>query len=365
MHNTEQITAVVLAGGKASRMGGVDKGWMDLNGKPLIHHVLDRLLPQVCRCLINANRSLDAYGTLSLPVITDLKPGFEGPLMGIATGLHHATTEWVLFVPCDGPFLPETLATRLLERALAKDAEIAVAHDGKRLQPVVALIKRSLLQSVQAILAEGERKIDRWYAQQRMVEVDFSDYPDAFINVNRKSDIDELQQMPTLLGLAAWSGTGKTTLLKQLLPVLKAQGVRVGVIKHAHHQFDVDHPGKDSYELRHAGADQMLICSSKRWALMVEENQVEMPSLSKMLHQLDHSKLDLVLVEGFKKVSFPKIELYRREVNKPQLYMGDENIIAVACDEVIPLGCDIPLLDLNNIEQIAAFIQRYIKGEQS
>ena len=139
----------------------------------------------------------------------------------------------------------------------------------------------------------------------------------------------------------------------------------MGVIKHAHHQFDVDHPGKDSYELRHAGADQMLICSSKRWALMVEENQVEMPSLSKMLHQLDHSKLDLVLVEGFKKVSFPKIELYRREMNKPQLYMGDENIIAVACDEVIPLGCDIPLLDLNNIEQIAAFIQRYIKGEQS
>nr|WP_238377147.1 molybdopterin-guanine dinucleotide biosynthesis protein MobB [Neptunomonas antarctica] len=170
--------------------------------------------------------------------------------------------------------------------------------------------------------------------------------------------------MPKLLGLAAWSGTGKTTLLKQLLPVLKAQGVRVGVIKHAHHQFDVDHPGKDSYELRHAGADQMLICSSNRWALMVEEKQVGMPSLSTMLTQLDYSKLDLVLVEGFKTASFAKIELYRREVNKPQLYSEDKNIIAVACDEVIPLTSDIPLLDLNNIDQIAAFIQTYLKGER-
>lgn len=365
MRTNEQISAVVLAGGRASRMGGVDKGWMDLNGKPLIQHVLDHILPQVSRCLINANRSLDAYGTLSLPVVTDLVPGFEGPLMGIATGLHHATTDWVLFVPCDGPFLPETLAARMLDSALKYDADIAVAHDGKRLQPVVALIKRDLLESVQAVLAEGERKIDRWYAQQRMVTVDFSDYPDAFVNINRKSDIDELQQMPKLLGLAAWSGTGKTTLLKELLPVLKTQGVRVGVIKHAHHQFDVDHPGKDSYEIRHAGADQMLICSSERWALMVEEEQKSMPSLPDMLHQLNHSKLDLVLVEGFKQASFPKIELYRKEVKKPQLYIDDDNIIAVACDEVIQLDSDIPLLDLNNIEQIAMFIQRYLKGEIS
>lgn len=360
MHNTDQVTAVVLAGGMARRMGGIDKGWVELNGKPLIHHVLDRVLPQVSRCLINANRSLDAYGTLGLPVVTDLESGFEGPLMGIATGLHHATTDWVLFVPCDGPFLPEDLVTRLLVKAQQNDTEIAVAHDGKRLQPVMALIKRSLLENVRAVLEKGERKVDRWYAQQRMVEVDFSDYPDAFVNVNRKDDIAQLQQMPKLLGLAAWSGAGKTTLLKQLLPELKAHGVRVGVIKHAHHQFDVDHPGKDSYELRHAGADQMLICSSKRWTLMVEEHQGGTPSLSSMLNKLDHSRLDLVLVEGFKKATFPKIELYRRALNKPQLHADDENIIAVASDEIIHLARELPLLDLNNIGSIVAFILSYL-----
>lgn len=360
MRSTEQVTAVVLAGGMARRMGGVDKGWADLNGKPLIHHVLDRILPQVSRCLINANRSLDAYGTLGLPVVTDLEGGFEGPLMGIATGLHHATTEWVLFVPCDGPFLPQELVARLLAKAEQADADIAVAHDGKRLQPVVALIRRNMLESVRVVLAKGERKIDRWYVQQRMVEVDFSDYPDAFVNVNRKDDIAQLQQVPKLLGLAAWSGTGKTTLLKRLLPELKARGIRVGVIKHAHHQFDVDHPGKDSYELRHAGADQMLICSAKRWALMSEEQQGTMPSLSSMLNKLEHSKLDLVMVEGFKKAAFPKIELYRREVNKPQLHGDDENIIAVASDETIQLARDLPLLDLNNTEGIVAFILSYL-----
>ena len=360
MRSTEQVTAVVLAGGMARRMGGVDKGWADLNGKPLIHHVLDRILPQVSRCLINANRSLDAYGTLGLPVVTDLEGGFEGPLMGIATGLHHATTEWVLFVPCDGPFLPQELVARLLAKAEQADADIAVAHDGKRLQPVVALIRRNMLESVRVVLAKGERKIDRWYVQQRMVEVDFSDYPDAFVNVNRKDDIAQLQQVPKLLGLAAWSGTGKTTLLKRLLPELKARGIRVGVIKHAHHQFDVDHPGKDSYELRHAGADQMLICSAKRWALMSEEQQGTMPSLSSMLNKLEHSKLDLVMVEGFKKAAFPKIELYRREVNKPQLHGDDENIIAVVSDETIQLARDLPLLDLNNTEGIVAFILSYL-----
>jgi molybdopterin-guanine dinucleotide biosynthesis protein A len=296
--------------------------------------------------------------------VTDLESGFEGPLMGIATGLHHATTDWVLFVPCDGPFLPQTLVARLLAKAQESDAEIAVAHDGKRLQPVVALIRRNLLDSVRAVLATGERKIDRWYVQQRMVEVDFSDYPDAFVNVNRKDDIAQLQQVPKLLGLAAWSGTGKTTLLKQLLPELKARGVRVGVIKHAHHQFDVDHPGKDSYEIRHAGADQMLICSSQRWALMSEEKQSDMPSLSLMLNKLDHSTLDLVLVEGFKKAVFPKIELYRRDVNKPQLHGEDENIIAVASDETIQLSRDLPLLDLNNIGSITDFILSYLH-EQS
>lgn len=365
MCSTEQITAVVLAGGMARRMGGVDKGWMELNGRPLIRHVLDRVAPQTSRCLINANRSLDAYGALGYPVIVDLEGDFQGPLMGIATGLHHSTSDWVLFVPCDGPNIPRDLAVRMLKQAQAEEAEIAVAHDGKRMQPVVALIQRKLLPSLQAMLQEGERKIDRWYARHLVTEVDFSDQPEAFVNVNRRDDLADLQQMPKLLGFAAWSGTGKTTLLRKLLPALKAKGVRVGVIKHAHHNFDVDHPGKDSYELRHAGASQMLISSAKRWALMVEEDQGERPSLTRMLGRMDHAALDLVLVEGFKREAFPKIELYRASLGRECLHPDDPNIIAVASDKPLDPLREIPLLDLNDTLSLLDFILAYLEDDRA
>jgi len=359
----QQVTAVILAGGMARRMGGVDKGWMELAGKPLVRHVLDVVEPQVSKCLVNANRSLDAYGALGWPVVADLEEGFHGPLMGMATGLKHATTEWVLFVPCDGPNLPEVLAERMLQAAIKQNADIAVAHDGKRMQPVVALIRRSLLPALKQALADGERKIDRWYQTQALAEVDFSDYPDAFINVNRKDDLEALQQMPKLLGFAAWSGTGKTTLLKELIPMLKQRGVRLGVLKHAHCQFDIDHPGKDSYELRKAGADQMLIASSQRWALMTEQPREDNPPLSEMLSKLDHSALDLVLVEGFKKEKLPKIELRREAVEKAELYRDDPNIIAVAADYKLPADCALPQLDLNQPEQILAFILDYLEWQ--
>lgn len=361
MLNKDQVSAVVLAGGMARRMGGVDKGWMELNGKPLIRHVVDCVQPQVKQCFINANRSLDAYGTLGMPVICDIEKGFQGPLMGIATGLFHANTDWVLFVPCDGPYLPHDLVTRLLAQ-VQEGVELVVAHDGKRLQPVVSLIKKDLLDSVRATLAEGERKIDRWYAMHNMVTADFSDHKDAFINVNRKEDLAELQQMPKLLGFAAWSGTGKTTLLKQLIPMLRERGIRVGVIKHAHHQFDIDYPGKDSYELRKAGADNMLVCSGKRWALMVEEEQGDRPSLMHMLNHLDGS-LDLILVEGFKQESFPKIELHRRSLGRDLMHGEDKNIIAFAADEPVAMQRDIPVLDINNPAAILEFVQGYLQAD--
>lgn len=362
MLNNDQVTAVILAGGMARRMGGVDKGWMELNGKPLIRHVLDTIQPQVKQTLINANRSLDAYGTLGLPVVCDLEGDFQGPLMGIATGLKHASTDWVLFVPCDSPQLPHDLVARLLAKT-SDGAEIVVAHDGQRLQPVVALIKRDLLNSLLATLAEGERKIDRWYALHTMETADFSDHKEAFVNVNRRDDLAELQEMPKLLGFAAWSGTGKTTLLKQLIPMLNEQGIRVGVIKHAHHKFDVDHPGKDSYELRKAGADQMLISSGKRWALMVEEDQGDRPSLMHMISRLDHSLLDLVLVEGFKLDPFPKIELHRTVLNRELMHGEDENIIAFASDEPVVMQRDIPVLDINDPKAILTFVQSYLNAD--
>jgi molybdopterin-guanine dinucleotide biosynthesis protein MobB len=164
-----------------------------------------------------------------------------------------------------------------------------------------------------------------------------------------------------VLGFAAYSGTGKTTLLKQVIARLKAANLRLGVVKHAHHAFDIDKPGKDSYELRKSGAEQVLVASKKRWALMVETpDNDEDPSLARLISRFDPAQIDLILVEGFKHESIRKIELHRRGTKHPLLYPEDPNIIAVATDE--PLRqVPVPQLDLNNPHQIADFIVDYIQ----
>ncbi len=157
-----------------------------------------------------------------------------------------------------------------------------------------------------------------------------------------------------IVGFAAHSGAGKTTLLTKLLPIFRARGIRVGMIKHAHHQFDIDQPGKDSYELRMAGAEQMLVASSRRWALMVEKKQETEPVLGQLLQQFDQQSLNLILVEGFKHEDFAKIEVHRAASSQSLLYPDDDTIIAVASDE--PLSAKIPVLDLNRPEDVARFI---------
>ena len=160
-----------------------------------------------------------------------------------------------------------------------------------------------------------------------------------------------------VVGFVAHSGTGKTTLLRQLIPLLREAGIRVAVIKHTHHDFDIDQPGKDSYVLRKAGTEQMLVASNRRWALMVEnsEQQPE-PALNALLTQLDQSRLELILVEGFKHESFPKIELQRVELAKPALYVDDADIIAVASDAPLQTQRPITRLDLNQPRQILDFL---------
>lgn len=159
-----------------------------------------------------------------------------------------------------------------------------------------------------------------------------------------------------MIGFAAWSGTGKTTLLKKLLPLLRKRGLRVGVVKHAHHDFDIDVPGKDSYELRKAGATHVLVGSRKRWALVVEAGLEEDPSLATLLSHLATDDIDLILVEGLKRERIPKIELHRPSLGKPLLCRSDANIVAVATDSPVSTPRPLPLLDLNNPQQIAEFI---------
>ncbi len=171
------------------------------------------------------------------------------------------------------------------------------------------------------------------------------------------NDIDPITAPIPMIGFAAYSGTGKTTLLKQLIPLFNQRGIRVGMIKHAHHRFDVDTPGKDSYELRKAGAEQMLIASGNRWALMTETpDQQQDPSLEYLISRLDLNSIDLILVEGFKQVPFAKIELHRPATGNPLLFPNDPNILALAGDEIDSIECGLPKLDINNPEQICQYV---------
>ncbi|HCB1068833.1 TPA: molybdopterin-guanine dinucleotide biosynthesis protein B [Klebsiella variicola subsp. variicola] len=165
--------------------------------------------------------------------------------------------------------------------------------------------------------------------------------------------------MTPLLAIAAWSGTGKTTLLKRLIPELCVRGLRPGLIKHTHHDMDVDKPGKDSYELRKAGAAQTIVASEQRWALMTETPETPELDLTWLVSRMDASKLDLVLVEGFKHEAVPKILLFRQNSgHSVEELMIDEHTLAVASD--MPIATSLPQLDLNDIQQIATFIANWL-----
>jgi molybdopterin-guanine dinucleotide biosynthesis protein A len=197
----DDITGLILAGGRGSRMGGVDKGLQNFNGVPLALHTLLRLQPQVSEVVINANRNLSAYESFGAMVWPDALPDFAGPLAGFLTGLEQAGTEWVVTVPCDTPLFPTDLVARLAEAAETQDAEIAMAsapeQDGQlRTQPVFCLLRRELLESLVRFTQGGGRKIDAWTAQHRTIAVPFDrpgDDARAFFNANTLAELRDLE----------------------------------------------------------------------------------------------------------------------------------------------------------------------------
>ena len=191
----EAISGLVLAGGLARRMGGIDKGLVVLAGKPMIEHVLAGLAPQVGRVLINANRNLEQYGGYGYEVVSDTLEGYLGPLAGALSALEVIDTEFLLTVPCDSPLVAPDLAGRMYAALRSGQADLAVAHDGRRQQPVFLLLKRGLAADLEAYLASGERKIDRWFARHRVAEADLSDRPDSFINVNEPEEKQRLEAL--------------------------------------------------------------------------------------------------------------------------------------------------------------------------
>jgi len=363
MLQINQIAAVILSGGLARRMNGAEKGLQRLNGKTLIAHIVERLAPQIARIYLNINRSQTEYQTHfpNLPFYGDSLSDFQGPLSGILSGFEHIDSEYLLFVPCDTPFLPSDLLKKLSVALVINQAQIAYVHDGERSHPTIALIHRSVAEPLGDYLASGERRLFQFFQTQKSVAVDFSEQTAAFQNMNTFADLEKVGLIsptrPKLLGITGYSGTGKTTLLEKLIPKLTACQIRVGLIKHSHHNVEVDKPGKDSHRLRVAGANPTMVVCEERWALMTE-TATQAVDFQQLIAKFDPQAVDLILVEGFKHEPIAKIQLHRQAIEKP-LPELDEWTIATATD--YPIARE-NRLDINDIDQIADFIRQWLKS---
>jgi len=186
---TPSCTGIVLAGGQGRRMGGIDKGLVELQGRPMVAHVIERFAPQVQSMLINANQNVERYAAFGYPVISDAVGGFAGPLAGLHAGMAASDTPLVATVPCDSPFLPHDLIARLGHELREQRAQLAVARTFEQPHPVFCLAERALLGHLEAFLQGGGRKIDAWYASLAIAEVSFDDEADAFRNINTRDEL--------------------------------------------------------------------------------------------------------------------------------------------------------------------------------
>ncbi len=365
----EIIPCVILAGGKGRRMGGKEKALIRLLDRPLLSYVLEKVSGKVAPIALNINTNFDDFQKFGYKIIKDPIKGHLGPLAGILASLNWAkeiNQDWVLTLPCDTPFLPKNLVQSMVEaKNKTPEVDLVVAKSRGFNHPVIALWKSDINNKLQNALNEGVRKIDIFTAQLKIAYVDFdniqnSDF-DPFTNLNAPPDLILAQQilgkLPPFFGLAGWSGSGKTTLSTKLIRNFTKIGINVGTLKHAHHKFDIDKPGKDSYNLRKAGAKPVIISSKERFALIQENDQNEEKSLFKMLEMFSKepiNKCDIIVVEGYKNENIPKLEVHRSIIKKPFLFKNDKNIFAIASDD--EKVTTIPSLDLNNINSITNFL---------
>jgi len=190
---TDNITGIILAGGQARRMGGQDKGLIQLGMKPMIEYVLNAIEPQVGAIIINANRNQTIYEKYGFPVVADQIGGYCGPLAGMASGLQESTTPYVVTAPCDTPLIPDNMVHKLYSTLQLEGAEICTAYANERLQPVFTLMKSELLSSILDFLNNGERKIDRWFEKHHLAIADFSDQAETFININSTEELAAIE----------------------------------------------------------------------------------------------------------------------------------------------------------------------------
>ena len=374
MENLNEIVpCVILAGGKGRRMGGKEKALIPLLDRPLLSYVLESISGHVAPIALNINTNLDKFSEFGYEIIEDPIKGHLGPLAGILASLNWArklNQKWVMTLPCDTPFLPKNIVKEMIKlKNKELDVDLVVAQSKGYNHPVIALWKSDLNLKLEKALNEGIRKIDIFTSSLKVAYVDFdkikNDNFDPFTNLNSPLDLIKAQQilgkLPPFFGLAGWSGSGKTTLCTKLIENFTKIGITIGTLKHAHHKFELDKPGKDSFNLRKAGARPMIISSKERFAMIQENDEHDEKSLFQLIEMFSKDpiqKCDLIIVEGYKNEPIPKFEVYRPIIGKPELYKEDNNIFAIASD--INIESSIPTFDLNNINSISDFIiQRY------
>jgi len=363
-----RILGVILAGGLSRRMGGGDKALLPLGGGSMLLRVAARLMPQVDAMILNANGPADRFAGLGLPVVPDSIADFPGPLAGILAAMEWTARKYpdvshVLSVAADTPFLPLDLAARLA--AGAPEGGIAIACSPSGLQPVFGLWPVALRDDLSAFLGTGKGAAVRdFVARHPHAEVPFPVQPggsDPFFNVNTPGELEQARAMlrpPPVFGITGWKNSGKTTLVTRVIAELVRRGYRVSSVKHAHHAFDIDQPGRDSFRHREAGASEVMIVSGHRWALMHEARGEPEPDLAQMLPRL--SPCDIVIVEGYKREAHPKLEVRRREGRKAEpLAPCDPSIVAIASDHETETA-GLPLFDLDDAPGVAGFIEKHL-----
>lgn len=349
----EQISGVLLAGGKSSRMQ-TDKATLSLFGEPLFARGV-RALRTVCAEIYIAGKRNDLESE-QFPSYEDLHPGSS--LGGLHNAISHAKNNWVCVLPCDLPFPSPKLLRHLLQYREGVDAVIPKTPHGT--EPLIGCYHKRTLPIIEQHIASGNMRLTDLLENVSVRYLLPDELPNgwrrALSNLNSPQDLERLNAQTPVVTFVAHSGTGKTTLLEKVVKELTSRGWTIGALKHDAHRFDIDKPGKDSWRMTQAGAAITAISSNEKTAIMPQHDLP--PTLSQILLPFQ-GHVDLVLTEGFKQSSLPKIEVHRKELGRQMICRGerhDPTLIALAGD--VEAKLDVPIFPLDDPVPISDFIEK-------
>jgi len=357
--DTGNCTAIILAGGKSRRLGR-DKTLLEVNGSRVMDTIVDKCRPLFAEILI-AGGERPGFKIPGVQTVPDAYPGI-GPLGGIHAGLCAAKSEVCFVTACDMPNFQVPMVKKLLEASGGYDA--AALKTGERTHPLFAVYKKNILPTVERLLSQNIYSVLRLldevnagYIQLPAREENPASAP--VFNINYKEDFEAFAgSAPPVLSVVGYSGSGKTTYLEKLIPALKSRGLRLGVIKHDAHSFEVDVPGKDSWRLTRAGADITVIASPEKIAIMEKWSREE--DLHRIAGRL-RGKVDLILTEGYKRGSALKIEIRREAAKGREALSGEDELFALACDHPPEGKVAAPVLPLDDPQPMADLIVKFLE----